>query len=364
MNWKSTIPNLNCPHHETGALHSKVHGCKQHYSLWDDTTFSWNQASMPMCHVCGLSAQTFGSSKNLALASKSWAAWNWLQHRTNAFVWLLVLIDGVAALGDIPWDSSHPYHSQSIRRRHTWCPILLPHPNSNPQSSTPPHHKTPHTLLTSSSKKQPSNSPTGPGGLLRKPSCARSGTHFAQCWQGAHSHSGGGTLEQQQVWGPRTAAYTSPGHPGLGGAHIPQQSPRFADCKYICRICPNGIWWKLPPITDWPGMPRKRSSVNQADQAEKAENVFWKRLVMFVPSLYSSLNSRGSHVGKQLQREVCIRARPPIKCLSNWLHTSRPLYAIECLRWGGAFWAHLDWTHIGARPLLEHFEFNCWTKIM
>ena len=119
-----------------------------------------------------------------------------------------------------------PYHSQSIRGRHTWRPILLPHPYSDPRSPPPPHHNTPHTILTSSSKKQPSNSLTGPGGLLRKPSCARSGTHFAR-WQGARSHSGGWTLEQQQQqpWGPRTAAYTSPGHPGLGGrAHIPQQS--------------------------------------------------------------------------------------------------------------------------------------------
>ena len=136
-----------------------------------------------------------------------------------------------------------PYHSQSIRRRHTWRPILPPHPYFDPQSPPTPHHNTPHALLTSSSKKQASNSPTGPGGLPRKPSCARSGTHFAR-WQGARSHSGGGTLgQQQQLWGPRTAAYTSPGHPGLGGrAHIPQQSPRFAStCEYICRICPNGI---------------------------------------------------------------------------------------------------------------------------
>ena len=115
-----------------------------------------------------------------------------------------MLIDGVPR-----WETfreiADPYHSQSIRRRHTWGPKLLPHLYLEPQSPTPPHHNTPHILLTSSSKKQASNSPTGPGGLARKTSCARSGTHFARLatW----------CAQSQRRWDTGAAAA------GMGPAH-------------------------------------------------------------------------------------------------------------------------------------------------
>ena len=63
-----------------------------------------------------------------------------------------------------------------------------------------------------------------------------------RAWQlGVRSHSGGGTLEQQQqVWGPRTAAYTSPGHPGLRGrAHIPPT---------VSSICQQSLQIYLPNL--------------------------------------------------------------------------------------------------------------------
>ena len=164
-------------------------------------------------------------------------------------------------------------------------------------ASPPP--PTPHSELTSSWKKRPSNCPAGPAGLFGKPRCTK--VHFARP-----------PLEQGKVrpvtgsaghwsWsGPllraSTAAfvpsYTSPlRHPSRpSGRHAAsvQDLP-----KYICWICPNGISLgeTFPHYPLWPGMPRIRSSVNQAGPTEKAENVLRKRLVMFVPSEYSSLNS-------------------------------------------------------------------------
>ena len=51
-----------------------------------------------------------------------------------------------------------PYHCQSIKRRHTWRPILLPHPYLDPQSPTPPST----TPLTPSSPPPPKSSPQTP----------------------------------------------------------------------------------------------------------------------------------------------------------------------------------------------------------
>ena len=126
-----------------------------------------------------------------------------------------------------------PYHSQSIRRRHTWRPILPPHPYFDPQSPHPPTS----TSLTPSSppppKSRPQTPPQAPGASRESPAVRDLVSLTVARWQGARSHSGGGTLAAGL--GPRTAAYTSPGHPGLGGrAHIPQQSPRFAStCEYL-----------------------------------------------------------------------------------------------------------------------------------
>ena len=114
--------------------------------------------------------QEFDSARNLACLK----AENWLEHRTNAFVWLLVLIDGSVALGDIPWDS-RPIPLPEHRDESHLALNIAPTPQLGPPLANTPPPLTPHTLLTSSSKKQASNSPTGPGGLPRKPSCAGSG---------------------------------------------------------------------------------------------------------------------------------------------------------------------------------------------
>ena len=134
-------------------------------------------------------------------------------------------------------------------------------------------------------------------------------------WQGARSHSGGGTLAAGL--GPRTAAYTSPGHPGLGArSHASTVSSICQQLQIYLLDLPNtGSARNISPITDCPGMPRKRSSVNQA---EKAENILRKRLVMFVPSLYRRLNSR---LTCGAASKVCrCGSPPPVKWFSNSLH--------------------------------------------
>lgn len=140
-----------------------------------------------------------------------------------------------------------PYHSQSIRRSHTWRPILLPGPYSSPPSSTPPHPQhpshPPHLLLQKAGLKLP-HRPRGPPAKAQL--CSVWQVHFAR-GQGAPSHSGGGTLEQQQQqgMGPAHCRVHISGASRPGGAltyPLNSLAPRFAsNCKYICRICPNGI---------------------------------------------------------------------------------------------------------------------------
>ena len=159
-----------------------------------------------------------------------------------------------------------PYHCQSIGTSHTWRSILLPHPNSVPPSSTPPHH----WPLTPSSppppKSRPQTAPQAPGASRESPAVRDLVSLTFARWQGARSHSGGGTLAAGL--GPRTAAYTSPGHPGLGArSHASTVSSICQQLQIYLPDLPNtGSAGNISPITDCPGMPRKRSSVNQAER--------------------------------------------------------------------------------------------------
>ena len=134
--------------------------------------------------------------------------------------------------------------------------------------------------------------------------------------------------------GPRTAAYTSPGHPGLGArSHASTVSSICQQLQIYLLDLPNtGSAGNISPITDCPGMLRKRSSVNQA---ERAENILRKRLVMFVPSLYRRLNSR---LTCGAASKVCRCGNPLPKNAFRTHCTSRPLVAIEPLRWAGLIW--------------------------
>ena len=79
-----------------------------------------------------------------------------------------------------------PYHCQSIKRRHTWRPILLPHPYLDPQSPTPPST----TPLTPSSppppKSRPQTAPQAPGASRESPAVRDLVSHscaLARCAQ-------------------------------------------------------------------------------------------------------------------------------------------------------------------------------------
>ena len=150
-----------------------------------------------------------------------------------------------------------PYHCQSIKRRHTWRPILLPHPYLDPQSPTPPST----TPLTPSSppppKSRPQTPPQAPGASRESPAVRDLASLTFARWQGARSHSGGGTLAAGLGRAlPRTHLR---GIPAWGRAHMPQQSPRFASsCKYICWICPTrDLLETFPPLRTAPVCPVK-----------------------------------------------------------------------------------------------------------
>ena len=172
------------------------------------------------------------------------------------------------------------------------------HPNqAHPPG--PPHHPPP---LTASSpppgKSAPPTAPQAPRASLESPGARRFTLYRppgkARCAQSQVPRDTGAGLV---LWSARALPplssfvhISSPASkPALRAPR--RQCPRFA--KYICWICPNGIslWETFPHYPLWPGMPRIRSSVNQAGPTEKAENVLRKRLVMFVPSEYSGLNS-------------------------------------------------------------------------
>ena len=173
------------------------------------------------------------------------------------------------------------------------------HPNQA-HPPWPPHHPPP---LTASSpppgKSAPPTAPQAPRASLESPGARRFTLYRPPLEQGKVrpvTGSAGHWSWSGPLLRASTAAfvpsYTSPlRHPSRpSGRHAAsvQDLP-----KYICWICPNGIslgeTFSHYPL--WPGMPRIRSSVNQAGPTEKAENVLRKRLVMFVPSEYSGLNS-------------------------------------------------------------------------
>ena len=153
-------------------------------------------------------------------------------------------------------------------------------PTRTPNPQSPPTTK-PLTLSSPPPpKSSPQTPPQAPGASCESPAVhglaltlragkVRAVTAAVGHWSSSSSSYGARAL-------PRTHLR---GIPAWGRAHIPPQQSSSSICQqlqiYLQNLPKRDLWqWgNISPITDWPGMPRKRSSVNQAGPAGKAENV-------------------------------------------------------------------------------------------